>query len=89
MQPCWMLLSRQQRSLNRRSSGQCNHAGCYCLTHFSPSSEKLVPSILARDYSGNRPSETLGRRPGHVNKGQTQRLHPLRMLKWELENKSG
>jgi hypothetical protein len=24
-----------------------------CLTHFSPNSEKLVPSIPARDYSGD------------------------------------
>ncbi len=33
---------------------------CYtCLTHFSPSLEKLVSSILAPDYSGNRPWETI------------------------------
>ncbi len=30
-----------------------------CLAHFCPNSETLVLSILAHNYSGNRPLETL------------------------------
>jgi hypothetical protein len=36
-----------------------NTQGSRCLTHFFPNSEKMVPSIPACNYSGNRPSETL------------------------------
>ncbi len=33
--------------------------GSHCRAHFFPGSEKLVSSILARNYGGNRPPETL------------------------------